>query len=178
MSEWGNRPMPDIAFKVMSFFLGLHHRFMDIGKRLEESGVRQGQTVLDFGCGPGHFTIAAAKRVGEAGKVYALDIHPLAAKSVEGKARKEGLNNITTILSDRDAGLPGESVDVVLLYDTIHLIADKRALLEELHRIVKLGGALSIWVGHMKVDDVVEIVGEGGLFTFKDRYGAVLNFEK
>ena len=178
MSERKNRPMPDIAFKVMSFFLGLHHRFMDIGKRLEESGVQRGQTVLDFGCGPGHFTIAAAKRVGETGGVYALDIHPLAVKSVEGKARKEGLSNITTILSDRDTGLPDESVDVVLLYDTIHMIADKRALLEELHRIVKPGGALSIWVGHMKVDDVVEIVEKSDLFALRDRRGAVLNFEK
>jgi len=178
MSERENRPMPDIAFKVMSFFLGLHHRFMDIGKRLEESGVQRGQTVLDFGCGPGHFTIVAARMVGETGRVWALDIHPLAIKTVEGKARKEGLSNISTILSDRDTGLPDESVDVALLYDTIHMIADKWALLEELHRVVKPGGALSVWVGHMKVDDVVETIEKEGLFALKDRHGAVLNFAR
>ena len=75
---------------------------MDVRKPLKKAGIKEGQTVLDFGCGPGHYAIAAAKMVGAKGKVYALDIHPLAVQSVEKKAKKEGLTNITTIVSDRD----------------------------------------------------------------------------
>ena len=69
-------------------------------------------------------------------------------------------------------------MDVVLLYDTIHMVSDKRGMLEELNRVLKPGGILSIWVAHMKVDKVMAIVEEGGLFTWKGRHGAVINFEK
>jgi methylase of polypeptide subunit release factors len=46
---------------------------------------------LDFGCGSGSYAIPAAKMVRERGIVYALDIHPLAVKAVEKKAKKLGL---------------------------------------------------------------------------------------
>jgi ubiquinone/menaquinone biosynthesis C-methylase UbiE len=178
MNEQKDKPMPDIGFKIMSFLLALYHRFVDLEKDLEKTGIREGQIVLDFGCGPGHYSIAAANIVGEQGKVYALDIHPLAIKAVEHKAKKKKLTNITTILSDRDTGLPEESIDVVLLYDTIHMITDKRALLKELHRVMKPNGLLSIWVGHMKVKDVSEVVTKNGLFSLRDQRGRLLNFEK
>lgn len=72
-----------------------------------------------------------------------MDIHPLAVDAVEKRARKAGLANVWTIRTDRDIGLPDESVDVVLLYDTLHLVADKQALLRELHRVLKPGGFVS-----------------------------------
>ena len=42
-------------------------------KFLKEVGIRKDQTVLDWGCGSGYYTIPAAKIVGDKGKVYALD---------------------------------------------------------------------------------------------------------
>jgi ubiquinone/menaquinone biosynthesis C-methylase UbiE len=116
--------------------------------------------------------------VGEKGMVYALDIHPLAMRAVEKKAKKEGLANITTILSDRDTGLPDESIDVVLLYDTIHHITDKQALLKELYRVMKGKALLSIWATHIKAEDVLEIAQRDGLFSLKDRHGNLLNFRR
>jgi len=178
MNEQKDRPMPDIGFKIMALLLALYHRFVDVRKELEKAGIREGQTVLDFGCGPGHYAIATANMVGGQGKIYALDIHPLAIKAVEHKAKKKKLTNISTILSDRDTGLLAESVDVVLLYDTIHMVTDKRALLEELHRVVKPDGLLSIIVRHMKVKDVLEIAQQDGLFSLKDRHRSLLNFER
>ncbi|MCK4241915.1 MAG: methyltransferase domain-containing protein, partial [Dehalococcoidia bacterium] len=47
---------------------------MDI---LKEVGIEPGFHVLDYGCGPGSYTIPLAELVGESGKIYALDIHPL-----------------------------------------------------------------------------------------------------
>ena len=184
MNSQKDNPMPNMVFKMMSFMLALRHRFANLRKELEKSGIKEGQTILDFGCGPGHYAIAAARIVGEKGRIYALDIHPLAMRVVEKKARKEGLTNITTILSDRDTGLPDESIDIVLLYDTIHLIGDKRALLKELHRVMKSSGILSIW--GMKVEDVLELVEKEGLFALRERvttvtryrHGKLLNFEK
>ncbi len=172
------RPMPNIAFRLMAFFLGLHRRFVDVRKPLERAGIKEGQTVLDFGCGPGFYAIAAAKMVEAKGKVYALDIHPLAVRSVEKKAKKEGLTNITTILSDRDTRLPDQSIDVVLAYDMIHMVKDKKALARELRRVLKQNGILSVIVGHINVEDVLKILEQDGLFSLRDQHGRLINFNK
>jgi len=116
--------------------------------------------------------------VGERGSVYALDIFPLAMRAAERKAKKERLTNITTILSDRDTGLQDESIDLILLYDTLHMIRDKVTLLKELHRVLKPNGLLSILAEHIKVEDVLEIMEKDGLFSLKDRHGKLVNFEK
>ncbi len=170
--------MPNIGFRFMTLLLRIRDWFMNPRKELEKLGIKEGQTVLDFGCGPGSYTIPAARMVGEKGRVYALDIHPLAVRAVEKKAKKKRLTNITTILSDRDTGLQGENIDVILLYDTIHQIKDKRALLKELHRVTKSNGLLSILVEHMRPEDVLEIAEKDGLFSLKDQRGRLLNFER
>jgi len=48
--------------------------------------------------------------------VYALDKEPVAVTRIEEEAKKQGLRNIITILSDRETGLQDDSVDVVLFY--------------------------------------------------------------
>lgn len=178
MSEQKAKPMPDIAFRGMSFLFWIRDRFINPGRQLRRVGINEGQTVLDFGCGPGSYTIPAARMVGERGRIYALDIHPLAIRAVEKKAKKERLANINTILSDRDTGLPDGSIDVVLLYDTIHMIKNKRVLLKELHRVMKTNGLLSILAEHIAVEDGFEIVSKDGLFSLKDQHGRLVTFEK
>jgi ubiquinone/menaquinone biosynthesis C-methylase UbiE len=42
-------------------------------KFLKDIGIETGQIVLDFGCGEGHYTIPAAKIVGEKGTIYGFD---------------------------------------------------------------------------------------------------------
>jgi ubiquinone/menaquinone biosynthesis C-methylase UbiE len=180
MSEQKEKPMSNIMFKFMVW----GHKWEDRlhlynpKKRLDRLGIKEGQTVLDFGCGPGRYTITAAKIVGETGRVYALDIHPLAMKSVRKKVEKEGLSNIETILSDRDTGLADESVDVILLYDTLHEIHDKRALLEELHRVLKRDGLFSVDDHHLKGEKAIEVVEKDGLYSLRERDKGLLNFRK
>ena len=179
MSEQEEKPASDINFRFMAFgyvFRDLWHG--NLRAKLEKLGIGEGQTVLDFGCGPGSYTIPAAQIVGEGGKVYALDIHPLAIKAVEKKSGKKKLTNITTILSDGDTGLPDESMDVILLYDTIHIIKDKRALLEELHRVLKSDGFLSVTDHHLQANEMLEIVEGSGLFSLKEQDKGLLNFKK
>src|SRR4030042_2948380 len=105
------KPMPDSAFKAMSLYFDLRHWLEDVTKPLKNAGIKEGHVILDFGCGPGHYAIAAARMVGQNGRVYALDVHPLAVQSVEKKALKGSLTNIKTILSDRDTGLPDHSIE-------------------------------------------------------------------
>ena len=171
-------PMPDIAFRAMSLYFALRHGLEDVTKPLKNAGIKEGHIILDFGCGPGHYAIAAARMVGQSGKVYALDIHPLALQSVEKKARKENLTNIKTILSDRDTGLPDQSIDIALVYDTIHMVNDKQALTKELHRVLKPDGLLSVLAAHVKVDDILKTLQGDGLFLLRDRQGNLLNLNR
>jgi ubiquinone/menaquinone biosynthesis C-methylase UbiE len=179
MSDKKDKPMPNIMFRFMAWGFKWRDRYRNPAKkRLDRLGIKEGQTVLDFGCGIGSFSIPAARLVGERGKVYALDIHPLAIEAVEKKVRKEGLNNIEIIHSDRDTGLADESVDVILPYTVLHEVKDKQALLEELHRVLKPDGFLSAYEPHIKADKVLQIVEENGLFSLKEQDKGLLNFKK
>lgn len=171
-------PMPDIAFRAMSLYFALRHRLDDVTKPLKNAGIKEGDVVLDFGCGPGHYALAAARMVGQSGRVYALDIHPLAVQSVKRKARKENLTNIKTILSGRDTGLADQSIDIALVYDTIHMVNDKQALTKELHRVLKPNGLLSVLVAHVKVNDILKILQGDDLFSLRDRQGNLLNLSR
>ncbi len=161
------------------------NRFEVLGK----VGISQGQTVLDYGCGSGTFTIPSAKIVGEEGKVYAFEVRPSALERVKEEAKNEGLGNIETILSDTSmltTGLQDESVDAILVYDVMHDIDDRQGLLEELHRILRRDGFLSIFPMHMGTDKMLKTMNEGSLFCLRDRYcppeykvaSEVLNFDK
>ena len=55
--------------------------FRNPHKLLKAAELKPGQKVLEVGCGPGFFTIPAAKLVGKEGFIYAVDVHPLAIKS-------------------------------------------------------------------------------------------------
>jgi ubiquinone/menaquinone biosynthesis C-methylase UbiE len=173
-----DKPMPDSHFRLMAFGYKFRDLLVPRRKVLEEVDIKSGFHILDYGCGPGSYSLAAAELVGESGKVYALDIHPLAIRVVRDKASRMGLINVETIHSDSDAGLPAESLDVVLLYDTFHGLSRPDEVLAELHRVLKLGGVLSFNDHHMKDDEIVARVTEKGLFRLSGRGKRVYNFVK
>ena len=95
--------------------------------------ITTGKNVADIGAGSGWFTVRAARRVGETGVVYAVDINPEAAHYIDKRARKEGLHNVRTILSKSDdPQLPANAADSVLLLKTYHEIEKPIALLRNL----------------------------------------------
>lgn len=136
--------------------------------------LRKGQTVLDYGCGTGDFSIPAARIVSTTGKVYALDYFPKQLKIVQRQSKKEGLNNIETINSTRKTGLPDECIDVVWMCDVLHEIKERHAVLEELHRVLKSEGLLAIHDG-MK-EEILNYT--EGLFSLTERDGKFFRFAK
>ncbi len=110
------KPMPALMFKGMSFIFKLRDLFRPRDEVLKEVDINPGFKVLDFGCGPGSYVTDTSKRVGEDGKVFALDIHPLAVKKVKDTALKLGLSNVETICSDCQTGLQNNEIDIVFLY--------------------------------------------------------------
>jgi len=173
-----DKPMSDFHFRFMSFGYKFRDFFKPRKDVLREVDIRPGFNILDYGCGPGSYTIIAAELVGAMGKVYALDIHPLAVKRVQNVASKRGLTNIETIKSDRATGLEKGSVDVVLLYDTFHALDNPDAVLEELHRVLSSNGILSFSDHHMKENEIVSKITNGGLFSLSGKGEMTYTFLK
>jgi ubiquinone/menaquinone biosynthesis C-methylase UbiE len=136
---------------------------------LKEVGIKPGFYILDYGCGAGSYTIPAAQLVGNAGKVYALDIHPLAIQLVQSIAVKRHLTNIEAILSDCATGLPANNLDVVLLYDTFHSLNDPNCVLDEIYRTLKPNGVLSLNDHHLKEAEITSKVTSKGLFKLSEK---------
>ena len=176
MSDNGNTS--NLSFRSLALWLRLRERFQDPAEALRKAGLENGQVVLDFGCGVGSYTLPAARIVGEQGLIYALDVHPLAIEDVERRARKAGLANLRTIVSGRDTGLPDGSVDVVLLYDVLHAVADKPALLSELQRILKPEGSLSVKPDHMARSELLDLMRATGGFRLDAEHGEFFQFRK
>jgi ubiquinone/menaquinone biosynthesis C-methylase UbiE len=157
-------PMPSLHFRFMSLIFRFRDLYLPRINILREAGIQRGFRVLDYGCGPGSYIIPLAELVGESGKIYALDIHPLAIHKVKNIASKKQLANVETILSDCQTGLPDNGLDVVLLYDIFHDLSDPNRILEELHRVLKPEGILSFSDHHMKENEIVSGVTNSGFF--------------
>ena len=72
---------------------------LQINRVMDILAIGPGKTVADIGAGSGWFTVRAAKRVGDAGMVYAVDINPEAVRYIDDRVHKEKLHNVKTILS-------------------------------------------------------------------------------
>jgi ubiquinone/menaquinone biosynthesis C-methylase UbiE len=133
---------------------------------LQQIPLRRGLTVVDYACGPGHYTIPIAEQVGPDGRVYAVDIQPMAMETIQRKAARKGLKNITTVLVDSyDSGLPSASADIVVFLDAFHLVADPEVLLREIQRLLKPKGLLFMDSGHLETSTVLHRIENTGLFS-------------
>ena len=142
-------------------------------------GVRDGQTVLDFGCGKGNYAIPCARIVGKGGHVYALDKNRAALDEVMRRARREGLDNITRMETSGAVYVATADavVDVVLLYDIFwyFTLGDPRLseLLSEVYRVAKPGALISVYPKHIDVERLRATIEAAG-FHFRDTYSGTL----
>ena len=173
-----DKPMTNSHFNFMSLGYKFRDFFFPRKNVLRELKIEPGFCLLDYGCGPGGYSLVAAELVGKEGKVYALDIHPLAVKRIQKKAAKKGLTNIETILSECETGLEEESMDVVLLYDVFHELSEPHMVLKELNRVLKSGGVLSFSDHHLDEEEIISKVKEGGLFRFSIKGKKTYSFLK
>lgn len=151
------------------------------GELLTEIGLRENQTLLDYGCGAGTCAIPAARIVGPSGRVYALDTSRRALVKVRKQARREGLENIEIIVPDGTlaTGLQDASADVALLYDVMQKIDDWATLFGELHRVLRPEGMLSVFPMHVGKDKLLAAMDEPRLFELTGELrGNVLNFRR
>jgi len=158
--------MPNIMFNGMALIFKIRDFLFPRDDVLEEVNLKPGDHVLDYGCGPGAYVPGTAKRIGAAGKLYALDIHPLALQKVQNLAQKQHLTQVHTICSNCKTEMPDNSVDVVLLYDIFHMLSEPDAILAELQRILKPDGILSVNDHHISETAIISGITENAHFTW------------
>jgi len=119
--------------------------FFEPAKVLEVLGLDRGvQDLVEFGCGYGTFTLAAAGIA--AGTVYALDIEPEMVDVVRQKCDEAGIDNVRAEVRDivaQGIGLAENSMDVALLFNILHH-EEPVALMKEALRVLKPNGMLAV----------------------------------
>jgi predicted methyltransferase len=153
---------------------------LQINRVMEILGIAPGKTVADIGAGSGWFTVRAARRVGESGTVYAVDINPEAMTYINNRAQKEKLQNVKTVLSTPDdPKLPTAEVDAVLMLKTYHEIAQPVTLLRNLRSSLRAGAKIGVIDRNGNGEDhgvnsdvVIREMGEAG-FRLLARYDFV-----
>ena len=169
MSGYEVEHMPNIPFRLMSFVLAIRDIVFPVGKRFDQFGIDKGFIVVDFGCGPGSYVEQASKLVGDGGKVYAVDVHPLAIKAIKEKAKKKGLENVVPVLSTGyPVDIASHSVDVIYALDMFHHIKDSKGFLKELHRLLKPRGTLFIESGHQRLDNAKQKIVKSGCWVITE----------
>ncbi|MDQ3131689.1 MAG: class I SAM-dependent methyltransferase [Acidobacteriota bacterium] len=114
-------------------------RVMDILK------ITEGKNVADIGAGSGWFTVRAAKRVGEKGRVFAVEINQEYINHIKNRAQKENFKNIETVLGTEDnPNVSKNSVDAVLILKTYHEIAEPVKVLKNLRSSLKPNALVGI----------------------------------
>lgn len=119
---------------------------------LEEIGIKEGRVILDLGCGGSHYTIPAAKVVKNEGKVVAYDKDKEALSKLEQAIEGSNLKNIELINGDTKVPLRDKVVDVVLAFDMIHYMKDRKAIYQEAARVLKPEGLFLVYPKHHKMD--------------------------
>jgi len=166
-----DRPMPGFFFWGMTAMFGIRDWLRPRGVLLNEIPLKAGDTVLDYGCGPGSYIPELAARVGQKGAVIAVDIHRLAIQRVEALAKRQGLRNVKTCLTDgvHLPDLADASADVALLFDVFHMLGDQEGVLREMHRVLRPGGVLAVNDPHMDQNDLAARVTCSGNFRLARR---------
>jgi predicted methyltransferase len=112
---------------------------------LRALGVKAGQTVCDYGCGNGFYTLQMANLVGPRGMVYAVDIQPEMLKLLADRAGPRGLANVRTVLATADEpGLGTRRFDLILMVDVYHELADPVAVLKAARESLKPNGRIAL----------------------------------
>ena len=109
---------------------------------LEAAGIRAGTEVLDVAAGAGGQTLAAARRVGPAGRVVATDISPTILTFAAKAAAQAGLTNVETLEADGEAlgALAGGGFDAVISRLGLIYFPDQHRALTGMARVLRDGG--------------------------------------
>jgi len=174
--------------------------FVKPEKTLHDMNIAEGMTVVDFDAGAGYFTMTLAKKVGPHGKVYAIDTRVDLLTRIANEAKLFHHKNIEVLRGDIESpngsGLIKESVDRVVVANTLFVCDYPEKVVKEAVRILKRKGKVAVidWVdsfGHfgphpdciIPKDRIVTWFNKEGMIQDKEfdageyHYGLVFKFK-
>ena len=154
-------------FTAMAAAFAVRDFFAPRSKILKEIDIKRGDVILDFGCGPGGYCLAAADLVGGSGRIIALDINPEALAYVKNRAAKQNIGIIETMLPNGGIDLPDASVNVVFLFDVLHHLEGREDIFSDIRRVLTSGGILAVHDHHMEDEDVIDAITASGGFRYE-----------
>jgi ubiquinone/menaquinone biosynthesis C-methylase UbiE len=109
-------------------------------------GIYEGMIIADLGAGTGAYTIPLAKKVGETGRVYAVEVQKDFLTNIKSAAEANGLKNVELLWGDIErlggTKIKDGATDAVVISNVLFLAEDKTGLVREAKRILKTGGKL------------------------------------
>lgn len=127
----------------------------DINLILNKIGITEGWQILEAGCGQfGHLVFPSARLVGKSGKVFAVDIIKTHLEEIERQKKIDNLPQIITIWTNLEiwqgTKIPANTIDAVLLVNTLNQTEKRSDTLRELVRVLKRDGKLLVaeWKEH------------------------------
>lgn len=126
--------------------------FSDPESVISQSYIAEGMTVADFGAGVGFYALALAKKVGEYGRVFAVDVLPDHLRKLANEAAHQGFHNIDVIQSDlesdKGSGLLTASVDRIIVANTLFQAEHPEKIVKEAKRVLKHDGKIAVvdWI--------------------------------
>jgi ubiquinone/menaquinone biosynthesis C-methylase UbiE len=107
--------------------------------------VAPGATVADLGCGSGYYARRLAAAVGERGRVYCVDIQPEMLEIARRLAVEVGITNLELVLgAPDDPRLPAGALDLILLVDVYHELAEPAAMLARMRSALRPDGRIAL----------------------------------
>ncbi len=122
---------------------------IEAGKLFQILALKPRFTVLDMGCGPGAYSIAMAKIIGDGGRVHAADLWAEGIERIKERVECLGLKNLWPIIADVSRTLPlsGDSMDLILMATVLHDLeeaASRDGALAEARRLLKRHGTFAV----------------------------------
>ena len=111
----------------------------------EAIGARDGSTICEMGAGDGELTLAVARIVGAAGRVYTSELGDDRVRTLREKVARSHLEQITVIAGDqRRTNFPDGGCDAVFMRSVYHHFADPPTMTASIAAALKPGGILAV----------------------------------
>jgi precorrin-6B methylase 2 len=124
---------------------------------IDALGLRGGEVVADLGAGSGYFSFRIAPKVGNAGKVLAVDVQDKMLETIRTRMVAQKVTNVEAVkASETDPHLPANTVDIVLMVDVYHELSYPFEVMTKVREALKPDGRV-VFVEYRKEDPDVPI---------------------
>jgi len=120
---------------------------------LKTIGIRRGMIVGEVGAGRGRYSVQIASRIGPGGRLYANDIDRAALESLRRRSADLGFKNVEIVTGTvTETHLPERALDLVVMVNVVHCLADPVALLKNVRASLKPDGQVAVVEGNLDKD--------------------------